>query len=116
MGYALARPSHLGLDAFAAAAGLHPDLVRRFVALGLLEASPDASGEPFFAPAQLAVVARIQRLRAGLSLNYAAVGVVLDLLERIEELEAELRTLRPHRTTAAAATTGARPRPTTRGE
>ena len=111
MGYALARPSRLDLDAFARTAGLHPDLVRRFVTLGLLEASPDASGELFFAPAQLAVVARIQRLRAGFSLNYAAVGLVLDLLERIEELEAELRTVRPHRTTAA----GARPRPTRGG-
>ena len=33
-------------------------------------------------------VARIQRLRAGLGLNYAALGLVLDLLDRIAELEA----------------------------
>jgi hypothetical protein len=41
--------------------------------------------------AQLARAARIVRLRAGLGLNYAAVGVVLDLLDRIEELETALR-------------------------
>jgi hypothetical protein len=29
----------------------------------------------------------IQRLRSGLSLNYAAIGVVLDLLGRIAALE-----------------------------
>jgi hypothetical protein len=35
----------------------------------------------------LVTVARVQRLRAGLSLNYAAIGLVLDLLDRIDELE-----------------------------
>jgi hypothetical protein len=33
----------------------------------------------------------IQRLRSGLSLNYAAIGIVLDLLDRIAELEATVR-------------------------
>jgi hypothetical protein len=42
-------------------------------------------------PQAPAVIARIQRLRATLSLNYAAVGLVLDLLDRITELEAALR-------------------------
>jgi hypothetical protein len=32
-------------------------------------------------------VARVQRLHFGLSLNYAAIGLVLDLLDRIDELE-----------------------------
>ena len=32
-------------------------------------------------------MARIQRLRSGLGLNYAALGLVLDLLDRIAELE-----------------------------
>ncbi len=90
MNYPLARPARLSLEQFAAASGLHPELVRRLVALGLLEpAGPPGRLE--FAPAQLAVAARIQRLRAGLALNYAALGVVLDLLTRIEELEAALR-------------------------
>ena len=67
--YSLMRVSRLSLDSFAARAGVHPELVRRFVAL-----------------------ARIQRLRAGLSVNYAALGLVMDLLDRIEVLEAALRT------------------------
>jgi hypothetical protein len=71
--------------------GAHPDLVPRLVALGLLEATTDSDGELWLDPAQVAVFARIQRLRAGFSLNYAAVGLVADLLDRISELEAALR-------------------------
>jgi DNA-binding transcriptional MerR regulator len=85
------RPAALDLESFARAAGLHPDMVRRFVALGLLEPTRDAAGQYWFAPAQLVAVARIQRLRAGLSLNYAALGLVIDLLDRIAELEAAAR-------------------------
>lgn len=102
MTYALVRqrpvPRRLDLDSFARAAGLHPELVRRLVALGLLEASRDASGNPWLSPAELAAVARIQRLRAGFSLNYAAVGLVIDLLDRIAELEAASRRGRQART------------------
>jgi chaperone modulatory protein CbpM len=35
--YSLMRRSQLSLDSFAAQAGMHPDLVRRLVTLGLLE-------------------------------------------------------------------------------
>ena len=79
------------LEEFAAVAGLHPDFVRRLVALGLLTPEADDGGAPWFPVAELARVARIQRLRAGLGLNYTAVGVVLDLLARIEDLENQLR-------------------------
>lgn len=101
MTYSLVRvrtgPRRLDLDSFARAAGVHPDLVRRLVALGLLDATIDASGALWFLPAELAAVARIQRLRAGFSLNYAAVGLVMDLLDRIAELEVAARQPRPAR-------------------
>jgi chaperone modulatory protein CbpM len=77
----------LDLESFARAADLHPDLVRRLVALGLLDASPGAGGELRFPPPQLAAAARLQRLRAGLTVNYAALGVIVQLLDRIEQLE-----------------------------
>jgi hypothetical protein len=93
--YPLVRPVRLRLDAFARAAGLHPDFVRRLVTLGLVEASADAGGDLWFARTQLARVARVQRLRRGLALNYAALGLVMDLLDRIEELEAALRARPP---------------------
>jgi chaperone modulatory protein CbpM len=78
-------PRGLDVDAFAAATGLHPEMVQKFVALGLLEPSRDDAGRPRFDASDVARVARIQRLRAGLGLNYAAVGVVLDLLDRLAE-------------------------------
>jgi chaperone modulatory protein CbpM len=81
------------LDDFARAARLHPQLVTRLVRLGLLTPNTDASGRPWFPAVQLARLARIQRLRIGLGLNYTAVGVVLDLLDRIDDLESQLRTM-----------------------
>jgi chaperone modulatory protein CbpM len=89
--YPLARPPRLDLDGFAASAGLHPELVRRLVALGLVQATRDRAGRLWFTRAELATVARVQRLRAGLSLNWAAIGLVLDLLDRIDVLERDLR-------------------------
>jgi DNA-binding transcriptional MerR regulator len=89
------RQARLASDEFARAAGLHPDLLRRLVAMGLVEAARDASGELWFSPAQLVVAARLQRLRAGFGLNYAALGLVCDLLDRIAELEAMTRTRPP---------------------
>ena len=96
MGYALVlvRPVSLNLEAFARATGAHPDLVRRLVALGILEADRDAAGQLWFAPGQVAVLGRVQRLRAGFGLNYAAVGLVTDLLDRIAVLEATIQEAR----------------------
>jgi chaperone modulatory protein CbpM len=95
--YALTRPTRLGLQAFARATGLHPEMARRLVALGLLDAWRGHDGELWFSPTEVAAAARLQRLRAGLGVNYAALGVVVDLLDRVAELEAALRT-RPRAT------------------
>ena len=89
--YVLARRPGIQLDVFATRCGLHPDMVRRLVALGLLACQQDARGDLWFEPSELVTVARIQRLRTGLGLNYAAIGLVLDLLDRIEELESASR-------------------------
>jgi hypothetical protein len=63
-------------------AGVHPDLVRRFVALGLLEPYPrDAAAR----------IARAARLRRDLGLNWAGAVLACELLERIDELERRLR-------------------------
>ena len=90
------RPSleRLSLEEFAVLSGLHPDLIRRLVALGLIEAHRDTAGALWISRSELAEVARMQRLRAGFALNYAAVGLVTDLLDRIAVLEAALREAR----------------------
>jgi hypothetical protein len=89
--YALVPAPRLSLDAVARRSGLHPDLIRRFVALGLVDAERDAAGHLVFDPTAPAALARVQRLRSGLCLNYASIGLVLDLLDRISLLEAALR-------------------------
>jgi hypothetical protein len=81
----------LELEAFARLAGLHPDFVRRLVTLGLLEATRRPGDELRLPPTQLAAAARLRRLRAGLALNYAALGVVVELLERVAALEGALQ-------------------------
>jgi chaperone modulatory protein CbpM len=93
----LARPRRLDLETFSRAAGMHPEFVRRLVDLGLLEAHADAAGELWLPPTQLSAAARVQRLRAGFGLNYAALGLVVDLLDRIALLETALRTRRATR-------------------
>jgi hypothetical protein len=74
-----ARPPDV--DALARASGLHPELVRRFVRLGLVDAAPD--------PADRLAVAG--RLRRDLGLNYAGAILACELLERIARLEARVR-------------------------
>jgi hypothetical protein len=92
--YVLVRPARLDLETVAARTGLHPELLRRFAALGLVETTPDANGRPCFPLATVARVARIQRLHDALPLNYAAIGLVLDLLDRIDVLEGQVRSRR----------------------
>ncbi|MFD8804620.1 chaperone modulator CbpM [Streptomyces sp. NPDC059597] len=89
--YAIVPVPRLSLQTVARRAGVHPDLIRRFVALGLVEAERDAAGRLVFEPTAPAALARVQRLRTGLCLNYASIGLVLDLLDRISLLEAALR-------------------------
>ena len=87
------RPASALLDEeeFARRCGLHPEVVRRFWALGLIPAARHLDGSLWFSPAQVPAVARLQRLHAALPLNYAALGLVCDLLDRITDLETALR-------------------------
>jgi hypothetical protein len=68
----------IDVDSLAHRAGLHPDLVRRLLRLGAIDANA------WDAPARLA---RITRLRRDLGLNYAGAILATDLLARIERLE-----------------------------
>jgi chaperone modulatory protein CbpM len=62
--------------------GLHPDLVRRLIALDAVDPRDwDAAAR----------LARLVRLRHDLGLNVAGAALACDLLERIEELEARRR-------------------------
>jgi hypothetical protein len=84
-------PRTLELEAAAHEAGLHPDLVLRFVRIGLIEprgGTPEAPLLPLDTPALLA---RAVRLRRDLGLDYGGAVFACRLLDRIEQLEARLR-------------------------
>ena len=80
----------VALEVLAREAGLHPDLVRRLVALGALEAHGGTTHAPLYAPDAAARLARVARLRRDLGLNYAGALLACDLLVRIEALEDRL--------------------------
>ena len=92
--YALSFPVRLDLESFARVTNTHPEMIRKLVMLGALDAQTDSAGHFWFAPAQVASIARIKRLRASLSINYASVGLVCDLLDRIAALETTARVSR----------------------
>lgn len=79
------------LETLARLADLHPALVARYVRSGLLDPVGGVPQESWhFDERALHRLRRIQRLRHELGINLSGVGVVLELLQRIEELEREL--------------------------
>ena len=84
------RPG-IQLDVFARRCGLHPDMVAGWSRSASSPAGRMPAAFSFSSRLRWLTVARIQRLRTGLGLNYAAIGLVLDLLDRIEELESASR-------------------------
>jgi hypothetical protein len=85
-GVALVRRAGPRVEAGALAArtGLHPDLVARFIRLGLVEEALP----PSEAAARLA---RAVRMRRDLGVGYAGAVLACQLLARIEDLEGRLR-------------------------
>lgn len=83
------------LTVIARMAGLRTVQVRRYLEFGLLEPeSPQptaAAPPPRFHQTSAARVARAERLRRDLDLNYAGAVLVVELLDRISELEARRR-------------------------
>jgi hypothetical protein len=75
------------IERLARESGLHPDVVRRLVRLGLVR--------PTYSPAAPALLARAARLRRDLGLDYAGAVLACELLARIDDLQAQLDRSRP---------------------
>jgi chaperone modulatory protein CbpM len=75
------------IERLARESGLHPDVVRRLVSLGLVR--------PTYSPAAPALLARAARMRRDLGLDYAGAVLVCELLARIDDLQAQLDRSRP---------------------
>ncbi|ABK15963.1 chaperone modulator CbpM [Syntrophobacter fumaroxidans] len=74
--------------------GIHPDLIDRFIRLGLIDfMDRDSDGEAVFSAEVIPLVRRILRLRNELGVNYAGIGVVLELMARVETLENHIKEL-----------------------
>ena len=90
------RPSHvevrLSLRELATACGLSVTRVKRLVQLGLVDAEPEAPDR--FSSATAARLRRMLRLHADLRVNLAGAAIIVDLMERLEQLDAELSRLR----------------------
>lgn len=72
-------------------AGVRISVVRRYVEFGLLEphpAQPKPAEAPRYEPRSAARIARAERLRQDLGLNFAGAVLVCELVDRIRELEA----------------------------
>jgi len=85
----------LRINEVASKCQMHPEMVRRFVRLGLIDPvySEEKPKQLLFRREVVPLIARIVRIRNELGINYLGVGVVLDLLGRIERLERQVSEL-----------------------
>lgn len=74
-------------------ARLHPEMLDRFVDWGLVDPA-ESEPELLFSETAVPRIWRIMRLRRDLGINWAGIGVVLDLLDKIDHLEREIAWLR----------------------
>lgn len=89
--------SLLAPELLAHSSGLHPEVVRSLIRLGLLEPGGGTAAAPLYRSQDAALLARAVRLRRDLGLNYAGAVLASELLARIEELEQRLRAAAPTR-------------------
>jgi len=74
-------------------ARLHPEMVDILTEWGLID-PVEHEPQVLFPETAVPRIWRIMRLRCDLGINWAGIGVVLDLLDSIEELEREISCMR----------------------
>jgi hypothetical protein len=83
---------YLSSEELAVAVGIAPPRLARLIRLGVVE--PSRPGTSPFSLATAARLRRMLRLHADLGVNFIGAAIIVDLLERLERLEAELSGLR----------------------
>jgi hypothetical protein len=77
----------VGIESLAAQAGIHPELARRLIGLGLLEPSGGTRAAPTFERQDALLLSRAVRLHRDLGVNWAGAVLACELLARIDRLE-----------------------------
>ena len=77
----------VALAVIARQAGVRVTLVRRYIEFGLFEPCPGTNQPPLFESSCASRLAKAERLRRDLDLNYAGAVLACELLDRIRELE-----------------------------
>jgi chaperone modulatory protein CbpM len=83
---------YVSLRDLALACGISTTRAALLVRLGLVEPEPDAPDR--FSSATALRLRRMLRLRGDLGVNLAGAAIIVDLMERLERLDAELTRLR----------------------
>jgi MerR family transcriptional regulator/heat shock protein HspR len=73
--------------------GLHPQTLRLYERLGLIQPYRVGNSKRLYSEADLARLRRIQRLTQQMGVNLAGVEIILRLLERIEQMNREMSEL-----------------------
>jgi hypothetical protein len=89
-----AEYSLLTLNQLSNAAELQPALVEKFIQYGLIEPATPEAPDLGFPISCIERLRRIVRLRRDLGVNLAGVAVILEMRQRMEELQKELERLR----------------------
>ena len=68
--------------------------IRRYVRLGLITPAKRDKGCYLLKETSLVRIEKIQRLKKDLGINLSGIGIILDLLDRIEDLDRQLSELK----------------------
>ena len=90
-GKLMEEEQELSLGHFCQVCNAEPDEIFEMIAEGVLEYSGEEKKDWRFSYHAVERYRKASRLRSDLDLNLPGVALVLDLLDRIEELEAQLR-------------------------
>jgi|SRR6266850_874567 len=81
------RRDFMSLEDAAERFRIHPDLVRRFMDAGLIEAAQVIGDTVMLDPGAVHRIHVIQSLRCDLGINLAGIAVILELLDRLGKVQ-----------------------------
>ena len=84
----------LTLQMLADATGARVTLIARLVRSGLIETVGEPTDEPLMPQRAVVRLRKMQRLRRDLGVNFTGASIILDLVERVGEINRELAEMR----------------------